>query len=215
MKTLYLSCAILVVVCFGCSGAKPTITREDAQEKESLPPSIEQVQAPNRPAVPPKKPPLAPPVEPQVQPPVKMEVQPIDDCKKDTAALSPIPPQYGEPIRGSSGTVTYCLESSGSFEATVTLKGLEKSHGYALTLNGEVGRLGNKELIKAGKENNGEGVVDRPITPTDPNGCWKGKFPHVLLDRGVYNVKFFVKNRDKDGWPIVLYNDNLSFTVTK
>ena len=180
MRDLHVLCAVVIIVCLGCSGNKPPNGggKRDGDKGPALPGS-----------------------------------------ERGTIDLSPLPEAKGGiPMPGSSGEVTYCREFDGTFKAIVTLKGLKKSHKYILTLNGEVGRRGNNELIKAGRRDNstGEGVVDRPMEgSTDPNGNWTGEFPYVRLDPNDYDVKFFVKDASDAGQRCVLYNDYLSFRVTK
>lgn len=200
MRTLHVLCIVVTIVCLGCNGTG----RTEGGLKKVSPESTQKAPEPNKPAVIEVKP--------------KNDIAPALPCKeKGRIDLSPFPQSKGGvPILDSSGEVTYCLESSGSFKAIVTLKGLKKAHKYILTLNGKVGRPGNQELIKAGRSDNGEGVVDREILgTTNPDGYWNGEFPHVRLDPNDYDVKFFVKDASDAGQRCVLYNDYLSFTITK
>jgi len=209
MKTVYILFAVVIISCFGCSGIKPTnATKVVPEEKVPLPTPIEKAREPNRPASLPE-PPLPPTVELPVQPHVKKEVRPLDYCQKGTSLLFIMSPPYGEGIPGSSGKVTYCLESSGAFQANVTLNGLKESHPYALSLNGKVGSPGNDCLPE--KYNN-EGFINRMIQ-TDKDGSYKEEIS-IRLKPCEYIVKFLVKDVLND-YKVVLYNDDLSFTITK
>ena len=141
----------------------------------------------------------------------------VDPNKPIIAPLS----IHGEGIKGipgSSGEIVYYPLSSGSLKATVTLRGLKKSYVYVLTLNGKVGKSGNKELIEVGEEDKGEGVVDTWMPEgTDPNGCWVGEFPFVSLPPVYYDIKFLVKDPVEipSDWINVMHYDHLRFTITK
>ena len=84
---------------------------------------------------------------------------------------------------------------------------LEPNHGYVLSLNGKPKHASNS-LFSA--RYNDDGYLDFTPFPTDPKGSARLDF-NTKIQGGNYDVKFFIKDA-ADG-KIVLYNDNLLFTV--
>jgi Fe-S cluster biosynthesis and repair protein YggX len=127
-----------------------------------------------------------------------------------SVTLLSAPSQWGKPVPGALGKVTYNDNSKENFSAKIELQGLIPNHAYLLTLNGKKTHSSNSLLPE--KTEQGEGFFNIMTAITDSTGganqpC-DGNLPP-----GNYDVKFFVK--DQDDWKIVLHNDNLNFTVVK
>ena len=56
-------------------------------------------------------------------------------CRGREVQLRPISPQYGEPEPGSSGSLCFAEESTGSWPITVKLEGLTPGESYWLSIN--------------------------------------------------------------------------------
>jgi len=91
--------------------------------------------------------------------------------------------------------------------------GLQPNHEYALTLNGWADHESNKLLIKEGKlwEPTGEGYYDFKKVITDSNGSLKDVEIEELLEKGIYKVKFLIK--DTSNWSVVWSDDTVKFMV--
>lgn len=121
--------------------------------------------------------------------------------------LSPASSDWGSPVPGSQGSVTYFLKATGALKGTVKLSGLRPQLNYTLTLNGWPGQPGNNLLPQPGT--GGERYDDFGVAHIDEMGNAEVEL-NVPLSRGEYHVKFFVKDPD---WQIVLHHDHLRFTV--
>ena len=116
----------------------------------------------------------------------------------------------------ASGDLSYSDSYDGTFSAEVALTGLRPSAVYALTLNGKPDKPGNEELSRVGKTvatgGGREGYLDFQMIRTDAQGRFRGRTTEVPLSPGRYDVKFFVKDVERN-WQVVLGLDILQFSV--
>lgn len=131
------------------------------------------------------------------------------ECDESKADLHVILSQYGKPVKGSSGTLTYCDEFTKKFRGNIDIKGLQPNNYYLLCFNGKVGMPGNDKDHLPSKCNN-EYYLDIMEIKTNSSGNYSGKVKSKLSS-GDYDVKFLVK--DKQDWKVVLHNDFIKFEM--
>jgi len=131
-----------------------------------------------------------------------------NEVREDSIGLEAYDKPGGKYIVGTSGEIDFKHNLEGHLTGSIHVDRLPNGT-YLLCLNGEVGREGNELFAK--KFNNGEGYYDFPSFKVDAEDTGDKPFD-VRLKAGDYNVKVFVKDMNDD-YKVVLYNDELRFTV--
>ena len=120
------------------------------------------------------------------------------------------PPEWGKPVSGASGEITFHPAFRGGFFVHLALAGLAPEHRYILTLNGKPELAGNERLVDLVPGMEKERFFDFWKIWTDKQGRYEATFG-IALPPGPYDVRFYVK--DNDDFKIVLYHDYFKFAV--
>ena len=141
--------------------------------------------------------------------------QAISICKEEESVPLFKPKGWGKVIPNSEGQIIYCKEPGKEFRGKIILKGLGANHHYKLSINDK--KRPSPGSGKLPYPFNDETFFDFQDIKTDQQGNCEKQFTtkDERLPDGKYDVKFFVKDWESEGKPIVLYNDNIFFTIKK
>lgn len=125
------------------------------------------------------------------------------------------PQGWGKVIPNSNGQVIYCKEPGKEFRGRIILRGLEANHHYKLCINDK--KPPHEGSGKLPSPYNNETYFDFQDIKTDQRGNCESQFSteDERLPDGKFDVKFFVKDWELKGKPIVLHNDDIFFTIKK
>ena len=135
----------------------------------------------------------------------------LEDCQKHIEKQLSFKDDPSFP-KNAKAKITYCNEYEGVFFVEIKTEGFPANTRYLFTLNGWIGKPGNKELLKY-NNHNGEGYVDIDNMSTDKDG----KIGHTArfdLPPSDYVIKVFLKQYDMP-YKCVMGNDDIRFTIKK
>ena len=124
-------------------------------------------------------------------------------------ALGP-PREFGRVIAGASGMLTYRDGQPRHLSGEIVLTGLRPHHRYVLTLNCKR-EIGCRDTGLPERYHSEE-YFDFQEVRSDARGLVR-EIVDIPLPPRTYSVKFLVKDREADGWPVVLFNDFFTFVV--
>jgi hypothetical protein len=125
------------------------------------------------------------------------------------------PEGWGKVIPSSEGQLIYCKEPGKEFRGKIIVKGLDPNHYFKLSLyDKKPPAFGSGNLPY---HSNSETYFDFQDIKTDKEGNCEIRFSTEddRLPDGIYDVKFFLKDWELKSKPVVLYNDNIFFTINK
>jgi hypothetical protein len=148
---------------------------------------------------------------------------PEDTSKRQSMQLVPCESGWCDPVPGSSGEIEFYIKFTGEFKGKIDVKNLKPNYSYRLSIHGKEDKAKNEnkskkvfqpgnDLLPLSNPNLVERYADIVDFSTDSEGNATKLF-QASLREGYYSVDVRVKNNVGTDFKIVLYRDNITFTV--